>query len=104
MVKVIKYKVLMFAAGLLFFASCNNVIVIVDSIPSNTPADQPLYITGNFNNWDPGDERYQLQLNNDSNYILSIIPRRHASALSQGNWCFFSNISSGFSFIYVFSP
>ena len=41
-------------------------------IPENSPRNQPIYVTGNFNNWDPGDERYQLQLNADSTFSVTL--------------------------------
>ena len=61
-------------AALLILTSCQQVVVQVDDIPSNTPKDQPIYITGNFNNWDPGEERYRLELNADSSYTIQLPP------------------------------
>jgi len=61
-------------ALLLVFASCQRVVVRVDSIPANTPKEQAVFITGNFNNWDPGDERYRMQLNADSSYTVALPP------------------------------
>jgi hypothetical protein len=72
----------------LFLASCHGVVVQVDQIPSNTPADDPVYITGNFNNWDPGNERYILQMNEDSTYFIEI-PRGFGSIeykFTRGDW------------------
>ena len=62
------------ATFLLAFTSCKRVVIKVDSIPSNTPTGQPIYITGNFNNWDPGEELYILQLAEDSNYYYTLPP------------------------------
>jgi hypothetical protein len=52
--------------------SCYRVVVKVDTIPGNTPKGDPLYITGNFNNWDPGDEKYRMTLQPDSTYIVAL--------------------------------
>jgi len=57
---------------ILFMASCHSVVVQVDEIPSNTPANDPIYIAGNFNRWDPGSERYILALNDDSTYTVEL--------------------------------
>ena len=56
------------------FASCQQVVLKVDSIPGNTPQGQSIYVAGNFNNWDPGDQKYQLQLNDDSSYTIKLPP------------------------------
>ncbi|MEZ5197194.1 MAG: hypothetical protein R2764_12570 [Bacteroidales bacterium] len=58
----------------ILFASCKQVVLRVDSIPGNTPKGQAIYVAGNFNNWDPGDQRYQLQLNKDSSYTIKLPP------------------------------
>jgi len=74
-VKFEKEHIIYFLAiSLLLLSACQKVVVRVDSVPSNTPENQPVYITGNFNNWDPGDERYQMQLINDSSWIISLPP------------------------------
>ena len=66
--------ILLLLAGILLFASCERVVVMVDSIPPNTPHNQPIYITGNFNNWDPGEEKYRMQRQKDSTYIIKLPP------------------------------
>lgn len=64
------------AAGffLLFavLASCHDLSVKVASIPENTPPDEQIYISGNFNNWDPGDSRYILRPGPDSVYEVEL--------------------------------
>ena len=37
----------------MWLGACQRVTITVDTVPANTPANQPLYIVGNFNNWDP---------------------------------------------------
>ena len=57
-------------------------------LPPNTPTDQPVYITGNFNNWDPGDSKYQMQLQPDSSYTV-IFPPGFGSVeykFTRGDW------------------
>ncbi len=68
------YRSLTFLAFILLAGACKRVVVTVDAIPGNTPAGQPIYITGNFNNWDPGDARYRMQLNPDSTYTIDLPP------------------------------
>jgi len=60
----------------------------VESIPQNTPKGQPIYITGNFNDWDPGDAKYQLNLADDSNYYITLPPGFGAIdyKFTRGDW------------------
>lgn len=66
--------ILLLALGLVFFSSCKKVVIKLESIPENTPKGQPIYITGNFNSWDPGEEKYQMVLESDSNYYITLPP------------------------------
>jgi len=54
------------------FNSCKQIVVKIEEIPKNTPAGADLYITGNFNLWDPGDESYRLAQNADSTYSVTL--------------------------------
>lgn len=45
---------------------------ILESIPANTPENPSLFIAGNFNNWDPGNVGYQLYLNSEGKYQISL--------------------------------
>lgn len=67
------WMILLFAVVLLA-SSCRRAVIRVDQIPGNTPKGQPLYIAGNFNNWDPGDDSYQMTLNPDSSYTFTLPP------------------------------
>lgn len=68
------YRSIIIVAFALFVASCQRIVITIDTIPSNTPASQPVYIVGNFNNWDPGDARYLMTLNSDSTYSVALPP------------------------------
>jgi alpha-glucosidase len=52
---------------LLFFISCNFastqtlVCIEVSQIPNDTPKDAKIYVAGDFNTWNPKDEKYQLK-------------------------------------------
>ncbi|MDT8392899.1 MAG: hypothetical protein RQ761_03585 [Bacteroidales bacterium] len=52
--------------------SCYQMRVEVHQLPSNTPESADIYITGEFNNWDPGDSRYILKQAEDSIYYLNL--------------------------------
>lgn len=57
------------ALMMLTLTSCYEMRVEVVSVPSNTPEDATIYITGNFNRWDPGDPRYALEKRDSIYYV-----------------------------------
>jgi len=65
---------IIFLLGLIFLASCHSVVLKVEDVPSNTPADQSIFVVGNFNNWDPGGDQYRMTLGEDSAYYLTLPP------------------------------
>ena len=66
-------KTILFVLLTLFvISSCKQVVIKVEKIPGNTPVSDDLYITGNFNLWDPGDESYKLKKTEDSTYIVTL--------------------------------
>jgi hypothetical protein len=68
--------------------SCYRVVIVVGDIPSNTPKGEPVFITGNFNNWDPGDGKYILSLMPDSSYSVTL-PRSFGTIeykFTRGDW------------------
>jgi len=74
MKKRIHIPAFLLVALVILMSSCNRVVIKVESVPENTPEDQPIYITGNFNNWDPGEERFQLTRHPDNAYYITLPP------------------------------
>ena len=72
--KINIHIIVLLSLGLIFMASCKRVVIRVESIPENTPKGQPIFVTGNFNNWDPGEEMYIMTLEADSNYYITLPP------------------------------
>ena len=68
------YRIILWILAALWLGACQRVVITVDTVPANTPANQPLYIVGNFNNWDPGDERFQMVMNSDSTWSIELPP------------------------------
>lgn len=70
---------------------------VVTELPSNTPQDATLYITGPFNKWNPGDPRYKLQRQPDGTYrvtVYSDLPRMEYK-FTRGNWASVEGRDSG---------
>jgi hypothetical protein len=65
-------KTIFFFLIILLLASCREVTIKVSDIPPNTPEGARLYVTGNFNYWDPGDPSYAMRLGEDSMYYIRI--------------------------------
>lgn len=81
-------KILILFITVPFISSCHEVVIVVDELPSNTPAGEPVYIAGNFNFWDPGNTEYQLKLNKDSVYVINL-PRVFGNIeykFTRGDW------------------
>lgn len=81
-------KLIMFLLLMFLLPGCYNLIVRISELPENTPAGEPIYISGNFNNWDPGDSRYIMRLNNDSVYEVKL-PKgigRLEYKFTRGDW------------------
>ncbi len=45
----------------LFSACSSEKLLLIVNVPGNTPAEENIYITGSFNNWNPADPAYQLE-------------------------------------------
>ena len=84
-----QWKPVALALSFLFLlASCGQVTIRVDKIPANTPPGTPIYVAGNFNYWDPGDPKYQLKMNADSTYYVTL-PRGYGKleyVFTRGDW------------------
>ncbi len=79
---------LLVAVVLLTGSACNRPVVEIDHIPGNTPAGSRLYIAGNFNSWDPGDDRFAFTQGPDSNYYMKL-PRGFGTVdfkITRGDW------------------
>lgn len=68
-----KYSIqFLIAVPLLLLSGCYDMTVQVTGLPGNTPPAESIYISGNFNNWDPGDPNYILHKNSDSVYEVKL--------------------------------
>jgi hypothetical protein len=44
----------------LVLSSCKGVTLSLDKVPTNTPKGAQIFVTGSFNNWNPGDSKYLM--------------------------------------------
>ena len=66
MITTAKYKSVILLSLLVILAGCYDMTIQLTGLPGNTPPSEAIYISGNFNNWDPGDPKYIMRPNNDS--------------------------------------
>ncbi len=83
-----RFRAFLTVFGALTLGGCHQVTLVVKEIPANTPPGAPLFVSGNFNYWDPGDQRYMLKLNPDSTYSARL-PRGDGTVFyrfTRGDW------------------
>ncbi len=49
-----------------------RVTFVVTSLPDYTPPGDPIYIAGNFNEWNPGNAQYALSKNDDNRWEITL--------------------------------
>ena len=66
----------------------NTVKIELEKVPKNTPPDAPIYITGNFNGWAPGDKRFQMRESKNGKWTAEIplYWSKLEYKYSRGNW------------------
>ncbi len=57
--------------------------IIVKNYPKNT---KEAFISGNFNNWNPGEDRYKLKKEKEGYQITITLPKNAEFKFTQGNW------------------
>jgi predicted alpha/beta superfamily hydrolase len=44
--------------------------LVINNLPANTPAQAEIYVAGSFNNWNPGDPAYRMELDSSFRYRI----------------------------------
>jgi len=66
----------------------DHVVIMLDNVPRNIPQNEKIYITGTFNDWNPGDPNFIMNRNLKGQYYITI-PRRADDIqfkFTLGNW------------------
>lgn len=59
--------------AILIVAGCSKPLVVkVTDLPDNTPLNEPIFIVGNFNHWQPGDPSYQITRDSEGGGYIEI--------------------------------
>ena len=81
-------RLLMVVIAVLMITACTRPVVKIENIPANTPKGARIYVSGNFNRWDPGDQRFVMEMGADSSYYL-MLPRGFGEVqykFTRGDW------------------
>ena len=86
-----KYKYLF---AILLWGAVNmvsaQVTFIIDSLPAYTPEGDPIFIAGDINNWDPGDNNFILTKNGDGLYQITLDAKPEGTPIlfkfTRGSW------------------
>lgn len=91
------------AFGLLFFCficlSANAQLTFqITDIPDYTPLTNEIFIVGNFNNWNPGDEYFKLEKTDNEQFSITINPPAGQVdfKFTRGDWASVEGNADGF--------
>jgi hypothetical protein len=79
-------SILLFA---LSFTACQRLRIELSSLPPNTPEGAAVYVAGNFNNWNPADPDYKMQLDPVTQVWFTNIPFGFGTVcykFTRGDW------------------
>ncbi|MDA3905203.1 MAG: alpha/beta hydrolase-fold protein, partial [Bacteroidales bacterium] len=79
-----------FIFSVIFISVQAQVTFVVTSLPNYTPSEDQIYITGDFNSWDPGDAQYALTKNVNNLWEITLDGFSDGQTIefkfSRGNW------------------
>ena len=67
-----KKPALLYLLLLVYGNLMSQVTINIISVPSNTPANDDLFIAGNFNNWNPNNNNFKLAKTGNIYSIVAI--------------------------------
>ncbi|MFN2438467.1 MAG: alpha/beta hydrolase-fold protein [Chitinophagaceae bacterium] len=76
----------------------HSVIFRVKSLPAYHKTQDPVFIAGSFNNWNPGQREFQLKTDAGGKYFITIALQagKHEYKITRGNWETVESGSEGF--------
>lgn len=72
------------------FSGFSQVTFVIESLPENTPEDDFIYIAGDFNSWNPGQEAYRLEKNAENKWEIQLEAQANGTTIqfkfTRGDW------------------
>lgn len=85
-----RYWVIYIALICLFgLSSCKRVTLSLDKVPGNTPKGAKIFVSGSFNNWNPGDPNYLMEYNEETKQYVVDLPMGFGNIdykFTRGDW------------------
>ena len=79
--------VILLSFSVFYVGAQHRVTLQIKELPSYHKVDDPVFIAGGFNNWNPGQKEAQLQKANGVYTITLLAPAgRHEYKITRGNW------------------
>jgi AraC-like DNA-binding protein len=65
-----------------------QITILINKVPPQTPPGDILFLTGSFNEWDPGHEQYQFTRNADGHYLITLPTtiKQFDYKITRGSW------------------
>ncbi len=83
-------KLLIIAFILLVTVAFSQVTLIIESLPTETPEEDTIFIAGSFNSWDPGNADFRLEKNADEKWEIQLAAQADGSSIefkfTRGDW------------------
>lgn len=82
-------QIILFALLIAMVSSCRRAVLEVGKVPANTPKGAQLYITGSFNNWNPGDPNYLMRFDETTGAYAVDLPMGFGNIeykFTRGDW------------------
>jgi predicted alpha/beta superfamily hydrolase len=82
-----KSKLLIFCFLAFNYLSAGTVKITITNLPANHPFDEDIYIAGDFNTWDPGNQSFKLLKNDNNTYTITLTGSGTIKfKFTRGNW------------------
>ena len=82
-------KNILAALLILVLSCCDQVVIIIEDIPSNTPENAKLFLASNLNYWDPGDPNFQFKKDEIKGFYYYKLPQGYGDVdllFTRGDW------------------
>jgi predicted alpha/beta superfamily hydrolase len=94
-------KKVTFCIGFLFLTlvitAQYKVTFVIDKLPSYHKATDKIYLVGNFNNWNPHDEKFELKtINGKPGITIELAKGMHDYKFTEGSWESVESLDKGF--------
>jgi len=84
-----KAYLLLLSIGISFFLQAQHLVTVrIMKLPSYHKSNDTVYLTGGFNNWNPGQKDLAFKKDEKGNYFITLTAPagKHEYKITRGNW------------------